>query len=236
MNGKEKCLYLKELRNKMAKENGIEYHTDECKFKGDCKGTCPKCEAELKELTRKINEKRRRKYLVGVSVGVAALGLVGCTDTSTSDVGLVGPSVENHSTEESQLEGDLAVDLTESNECNIENTTEDDRHFSGDVVYVGDLDDTDDETTTEEETTSGNLIGNQGMDDYQLEGGLSLDEYHNQKSTRDKDQSTEISSLEQLEPEPGEAISEEEEVIEESSSIPMDDLLIPTAGVLPPRK
>lgn len=193
MNGKEKCFYLKELRNKMAKENGIDYHTDECKFKGECNGTCPKCEAELKELTRKINDKRRRKYLVGMGVGVAALGLVGCTNTSpSSDVGIVGPSVENHSTEEVRLEGDLEVGLTESTEDHIENTAENDRRFSGDVVYVGDLDDEEDGEETE---------------------------------------SSEICSLEQ--PETGGALIEDEEL--EDESIPMNDLMIPTAGVLPPR-
>lgn len=27
---------------------GIEYEISECDFQGDCKGTCPKCESELK--------------------------------------------------------------------------------------------------------------------------------------------------------------------------------------------
>ena len=47
MKGKNKCKILKEIRQKIADENDIPYVTRECTYRGDCKGTCPKCEAEL---------------------------------------------------------------------------------------------------------------------------------------------------------------------------------------------
>ena len=48
MLGKKKCRILKEIRQKIADENDIPYVTHECKFQGECEGTCPRCESELK--------------------------------------------------------------------------------------------------------------------------------------------------------------------------------------------
>ena len=69
MKGKEKCRILKEIRQKIANENDIPYVTSECKHQGDCKGTCPKCEAELQYLE---NELAKRSSL-GKRIAVAGL-------------------------------------------------------------------------------------------------------------------------------------------------------------------
>ena len=58
MNGKNRCRILKDIRKRIADANGIEYAISECKFKGDCLGTCPKCESEVRYLEREL-EKRR---------------------------------------------------------------------------------------------------------------------------------------------------------------------------------
>ena len=52
--GKEKCEILKRIRKDIAKRYRIEYNTTECTHQGDCSGTCPKCDAELKELLRQL--------------------------------------------------------------------------------------------------------------------------------------------------------------------------------------
>ena len=69
MRGKSKCRILKEIRQRIADENDIPYVTRECTYQGECSGTCPKCEEELKYLE---NELKRREAL-GKSVAVAAL-------------------------------------------------------------------------------------------------------------------------------------------------------------------
>lgn len=56
--GKKKCNALRELRMKIAKANDIEYTPVECAHKGDCAGTCPLCEQELAELTKKLRERQ----------------------------------------------------------------------------------------------------------------------------------------------------------------------------------
>lgn len=69
MRGKNKCRILKEIRQKIADENEIPYVTRECSYQGECSGTCPKCEAELRYLEQQLE--RRQK--LGKTVTVAAL-------------------------------------------------------------------------------------------------------------------------------------------------------------------
>ncbi len=73
--GKKTCKILKEIRKQIAEENDIEFVTSECTYKGDCKGTCPKCEAEVRYLEREL-EKRQRlgkaAAVAGLSVGLMA--------------------------------------------------------------------------------------------------------------------------------------------------------------------
>lgn len=56
--GKQKCKALREIRRQIAKENNIEFNTSDCKYKGTCSGTCPKCDAELLYLNSEL-EKRK---------------------------------------------------------------------------------------------------------------------------------------------------------------------------------
>ena len=71
MTGKEKCKILKEIRRTIARENDIAYVTTECKHKGDCAGTCPKCEAEVQFLEKELEKQRRMGKRVAVA-GIAA--------------------------------------------------------------------------------------------------------------------------------------------------------------------
>ena len=48
--GKQTCKILKDIRRQIAEANDIEFITSECQYQGDCLGTCPKCEAEVRYL------------------------------------------------------------------------------------------------------------------------------------------------------------------------------------------
>jgi len=69
--GKSKCMMLKKIRKAIADANDIKYVVEECSFKGNCTGTCPKCEAEL----RYIEEQLHQRQLLGKAVMVAGLSL-----------------------------------------------------------------------------------------------------------------------------------------------------------------
>ena len=59
--GKQICKILKEIRQRIAEENDIELITSECSYKGDCQGTCPKCEAELRYLEQELERQQGEK-------------------------------------------------------------------------------------------------------------------------------------------------------------------------------
>ena len=79
MLGKQKCKILKEIRQKIADENDIPYVTRECTHKGECRGTCPSCESELRYLERELAARQS----LGKRVAVAAL----CAGLAFSSVG-----------------------------------------------------------------------------------------------------------------------------------------------------
>ena len=78
--GKQTCKILKEIRKQIAAENDIELVVSECTYQGDCKGTCPKCEAEVRYLEREL-EKRQRlgkaAIFAGMTIGTA-ITAAGC--------------------------------------------------------------------------------------------------------------------------------------------------------------
>ncbi len=82
MNGKKRCELLKSIRCKIAKENGLRYTLSECTFQGKCKGTCPKCEAELRQLTNDLEKLRqggKRVAIAGIAAAMVATSAAGCT-------------------------------------------------------------------------------------------------------------------------------------------------------------
>ena len=84
--GKEICKELKELRKQIAEENGIPLEIEECKFKGKCDGTCPRCDAEVRYLESALAD-RIRMGKVAVVAGLA-LGL-SATATLSAESGTV---------------------------------------------------------------------------------------------------------------------------------------------------
>ena len=67
--GKQTCKILKEIRRQIAEANGIEFATSECRYKGDCLGTCPKCEAEVRYLEQQL----RARSLAGKAIALAGI-------------------------------------------------------------------------------------------------------------------------------------------------------------------
>lgn len=55
--GKYKCEMLRAVRETVARRYDLKYMPTPCNFKGDCFGTCPKCDAELQDLQRQLDEK-----------------------------------------------------------------------------------------------------------------------------------------------------------------------------------
>ena len=74
--GKSTCKVLKEIRQKIANENGISYAPKACHYKGECKGTCPACEAEVRYLEEELKRKRHNGFAIklgGIAAGLCAM-------------------------------------------------------------------------------------------------------------------------------------------------------------------
>ena len=77
--GKSICSVLKTIRKQVADANDIQYEPRECGYQGECRGTCPACEAEVRYLERQLDLRRqlgKAVAIVGISAGLSAL--TGC--------------------------------------------------------------------------------------------------------------------------------------------------------------
>ena len=71
MKGKDICKHLREVRCAVASANDIDYTPAVCTHEGDCAGTCPACERELRYIERQLY----RRKAMGKIVTVAGLAL-----------------------------------------------------------------------------------------------------------------------------------------------------------------
>ena len=112
MNGKNKCKILKEIRREIAKQNDIEFFTEECKYKGECTGTCPKCEAEVRYLEKELEKRQALGKKIAVA-GLAATLAVSASGCSLYERITKGPELGGliPATEYSELQGDIALPL-----------------------------------------------------------------------------------------------------------------------------
>lgn len=87
MFGKKKCKILKEIRRKIAEENDIPYITHGCTHQGECSGTCPRCEQELRELEHALQKRQRLGKAVAVTAVAAgiSLSMAGCVEPRQED-------------------------------------------------------------------------------------------------------------------------------------------------------
>ncbi len=80
--GKQTCKILKEIRRQIAAENDIKLVIEECTYQGNCIGTCPKCEEEVRYLEREL-EKRQRMGKAAIVAGLS-VGLLGTSQLAVA--------------------------------------------------------------------------------------------------------------------------------------------------------
>lgn len=87
--GKNTCRILKEIRRQIAEQNDISLVIDECTYKGECLGTCPRCEAEVRYLEEQLAERSKAGKalkVAGVSAAMVSLLAPSCAPSSTRTV------------------------------------------------------------------------------------------------------------------------------------------------------
>ena len=110
--GKSTCKLLKSIRQQIADANGISYQPKECHHKGDCAGTCPACEEEIRYLERELKARKGNGF--GMKVAGIAAGICATVMPMTAAAQAVNPdSMANHPVQTTK-EGDVkVVDLSD---------------------------------------------------------------------------------------------------------------------------
>ena len=124
MNGKSKCKVLKDIRKKIAEANDIAYVTSDCKYQGNCSGTCPKCEAEVRYLEEELAKRKNLGKIVAVA-GIAATLVVA---SAGCDVTLPN-----------QTAGAPLAQETTSQTAETQPTTTEYEELMGEPVLMGDM-------------------------------------------------------------------------------------------------
>ena len=73
--GRSTCKLLKSIRQQIADANGISYQPKECHHKGDCTGTCPACEEEIRYLEGELKARKGNGFgmkVAGIAAGICA--------------------------------------------------------------------------------------------------------------------------------------------------------------------
>ncbi len=112
--GKTTCRILKEIRRQIAEANDIEFVTSECRYQGDCAGTCPKCEAEVRYLEMQLSARRiAGKAIAFAGISAAVLAGIGSTvevsASATESVSTGNEDKKRATTREEVVVGDIDV-------------------------------------------------------------------------------------------------------------------------------
>ena len=88
--GKDICEALKAVRRRIAEENDIRLETPECTHRGSCRGSCPRCESEVRQLEDALANRLRLGKVA--TVAGLTLGLSLCANAQSEvpviDIGM----------------------------------------------------------------------------------------------------------------------------------------------------
>ncbi len=101
--GKRTCEVLKDVRRRVAQENDIPLTEHECTFEGECRGTCPYCESEVRYLEQELQRRLSLgKAITVAGIAVSSLVMSGCHNPESVLEGdpLEGDVLATESTEE----------------------------------------------------------------------------------------------------------------------------------------
>lgn len=153
MTGKEKCRRLKAIRKLLADRLGVDIHQVECTFEGECRGTCPKCKQEERELNAAI---LRRGAAVAGAAAIAT-SLAACVPQTPDTPDTSGGQGTSEPLDDNDLTGLIAPDPDDQRGGDTD--PDDIEVLSGEVAYPeDDAAEACDATCTDDETdcTCGN--------------------------------------------------------------------------------
>lgn len=122
--GRKICDALKSIRREIAAANDISYSPRECHHEGECAGSCPACESEVRYLERELERRRRvgkAAVVAGLSLSLATLTACSCTGRQNAGQAVRPDSTcvkasndASASSEVVELEGDVPAIISSS--------------------------------------------------------------------------------------------------------------------------
>ena len=110
--GKSTCKLLKDIRQQIADANDISYQPKECHYEGECAGTCPACEEEIRYLERELKARKGNGF--GMKVAGIAAGICATVMPMTAAAQVVkSDSTANHPVHTAKKGDVKVVDLSE---------------------------------------------------------------------------------------------------------------------------
>ena len=100
--GKKTCETLKSIRKQIADANEIPYEPRVCTHEGDCLGTCPACESEMRYIENQLNIRKMAGKAVKI-VGLATMMTMAACHHSISTPDSFNPKMEA----EDEMEGEI---------------------------------------------------------------------------------------------------------------------------------
>lgn len=140
--GKNICKQLKEVRHCIAEENDIPLEMKECTYEGPCRGTCPRCEAEVRYLEEALDRRKRlgkKVAVAGLCVSLAACGSCSSPNSDSS----VNPNNwdETNRDYDDDVEGAMGMvqtpDLSLPFEYPVPDDPDEDRFFEEAYLHPG---------------------------------------------------------------------------------------------------
>ena len=143
--GRHTCNTLKAIRKQIADANDIEYEPQECTHEGECAGTCPACEAEVRYLESELIKRKglgKKVAVAGIAMGMASLsscGIVKIIQPPLAGIPVMPPepTVEANDSTQEQPIGEQLVTTVDSirpvkaNEKVLDGIVEEQPHFPG---------------------------------------------------------------------------------------------------------
>ena len=108
--GKATCKILKEIRRDIAAQNNIPLEEHGCTYEGDCRGTCPRCEAEVRYLENELQKKSQLgKAVITTGIVLGGMLMSGChSSTPTS------PEEPTHTSSETILNNNEPTETSDT--------------------------------------------------------------------------------------------------------------------------
>ena len=140
-NGRFICDQLKKVRLDIARANGIKYEPRECHHEGECLGTCPACESEVRYLERELTRKKslgKAALIAGVSLGLTSFTATSCDFVSESIKTIVHSGDDDEQLMGEVVAPDVTADsiIAELYTMNSEKAILDSEYFSGEPKAV----------------------------------------------------------------------------------------------------